>query len=95
MDSDSTDMVLLFNILHADNPVALLKEAFRILKPGAVTAIIHWNYDPSTPRGPRMEIRPKPDQVLAWAAQAGFAVPASAIPVACFHYGFLATKLDS
>lgn len=90
--SDSTDIVFLFNILHAELPANLLEEALRILKPGAIAAIIHWNHDPSTPRGPKMEIRPRPEQLLGWAAQAGFVVPDSVKPVAPYHYGFLATK---
>lgn len=89
---DSIEVVLLFNILHAEHPVALLQEAFRILKPGSLAAVIHWNHDPATPRGPRMDIRPKPDQTLEWARQAGFAVPAFVMQVAAHHYGFIAEK---
>lgn len=89
---DSVDLVLLFNILHAENPVALLKEAHRILKREAIAAVIHWNFDPNTPRGPKMEIRPTPEQTLQWTAQAGFVVPDSVKPVADYHYGFLAAK---
>ena len=90
--SDSIDIVFLFNILHAEHPVALLEEAVRILKPGSIAAIIHWNHDPKTPRGPKMEFRPSPDQMLAWTALAGLITPDSVKPVAAYHYGFLATK---
>jgi len=88
LGDDSMDMALLFNILHHDEPVALLAEAFRILRPGGIAAVIHWNYDPSTPRGPAMEIRPKPEQCIAWAEQAGFTYqPEDRIDLKPYHYG--------
>lgn len=72
--SQSVDYVMLFNILHIEDPVALLRETYRILVPGGKAAIIHWNYDPTTPRGPSLAIRPKPKQCAEWAEQAGFQV---------------------
>lgn len=84
----SMDMALLFNILHHNEPVALLSEAFRILRPDGIAAVIHWNYDPSTPRGPAMEIRPRPEQCIAWAEQAGFTFqPADRVDLKPYHYG--------
>lgn len=84
----SMDIALLFNILHHEEPVALLAEAFRILRPEGIAAVIHWNYDPSTPRGPAMEIRPRPEQCIAWAEQAGFTYqPASRMDLKPHHYG--------
>jgi len=84
----SMDMALLFNILHHEEPVTLLGEAFRILRPGGIAAVIHWNYDPSTPRGPAMEIRSRPEQCIAWAEQAGFTFQAAdRIDFKPYHYG--------
>jgi ubiquinone/menaquinone biosynthesis C-methylase UbiE len=54
LPSRSIDHAMLYNLLHIEEPVRLLKEAFRILKPGGVLSIIHWKYDPTTPRGPSM-----------------------------------------
>lgn len=68
----SVDYAMLFNILHIDEPVALLQEAYRALRPDGRLAIIHWNYDPGTPRGPSMAIRPRPEQCRDWAVAAGF-----------------------
>ncbi|NPU97881.1 MAG: class I SAM-dependent methyltransferase [Candidatus Omnitrophica bacterium] len=68
----SLDYVMLFNILHAEQPEILLREAWRVLLPGGKLGIIHWNYDPSTPRGPSMAIRPRPEQCQAWAEMVGF-----------------------
>jgi ubiquinone/menaquinone biosynthesis C-methylase UbiE len=48
-----------FNILHAEKPEELLKESYRILKPDGKLSVIHWNYDPETPRGPPITIRPR------------------------------------
>ncbi len=92
--SDSTvDVALLFNILHHEHPVQLLSEAFRILTPGGKCAVIHWNYDPSTPRGPDMEIRPRPQQCIEWASEAGFTFsPHDRFDLKPYHYGLLFQK---
>ena len=87
----SVDYAMLFNILHMENPVELLREAHRIVKPAGKVGIIHWNYDPSTPRGPAMEIRPKPEQVLNWAQEAGFVNPIQ-FDLKPYHYGIALTK---
>ena len=68
----SVDYVMLFNILHAKEPEKLLREAYRILKNGGKLGIIHWNYDSTTPRGPPMNIRPKPEQCIKWGESVGF-----------------------
>lgn len=92
----SMDAALLFNILHHDEPVALMSEAWRVLKPGARLAVIHWNYDPSTPRGPSLEIRPRPEQCVSWGIQAGFASSAiSRYDFQPYHYGLSFVKQGS
>ena len=68
----SVDLSMLFNILHEDEPTGLLKEACRILRYGGRLGIIHWNYDETTPAGPPMYIRPKPEQCRYWAESVGF-----------------------
>lgn len=68
----SAAYAMLFNILHIEEPVALLREAYRVLAPGGRAGIIHWKHDPATPRGPSLEIRPRPEQCRAWGEQAGF-----------------------
>lgn len=72
LPDESVDYVTLFNILHLEKPMVLLIEARRILRNRAKLGIIHWNYDPSTPRGPSMDIRPKPEDCIKWAESAGF-----------------------
>ena len=84
----SVDYAMLFNILHAEFPVGLLREAHRVVSPGGQAGIIHWNYDAGTPRGPLMEIRPRPEQCRAWAEEAGFEVVSDGvIDLPPYHYG--------
>ncbi|MFH1070764.1 MAG: class I SAM-dependent methyltransferase [Candidatus Glassbacteria bacterium] len=89
----SVDYVMLFNILHAEEPLRLLREARRVLRAGGQLGIMHWNYDPATPRGPSLAIRPRPEQCRDWAERAGFR-PAGAerIDLPPYHYGLWMVK---
>lgn len=92
---DSQDACLLFNILHTEEPVPLLEEAGRILRPEGQLMIIHWQYDRSTPRGPALAIRPKPQQCEGWARQAGFRACSGPIDLPPFHFGLVMTKFKN
>ena len=63
---------MLFNFLHIEDPVGLLREVHRVLSPSGTASVIHWRIDIETPRGPSLEIRPSPGQCIRWAAGAGF-----------------------
>ena len=91
LEKESVDYVMLFNILHTDKPERLLREAYRILRDGGKLGIIHWNYDSTTPRGPPMEIRPKPEQCIKWARNSGFNHPLK-YDLKPYHYGIVLTK---
>jgi len=91
LEKESVDYVMLFNILHLNKPETLLKEAYRILRKGGKLGIIHWNYDSKTPRGPPMEIRPKPEQCIEWARNSGFNHPIEH-KLKPYHYGIVLTK---
>ena len=93
LPDNSVDYAMVFNILHYELPVKLLEEAFRVLRNGGIVGIIHWNYDPETPRGPEMNIRPKPAQCKQWAEQAGFKITADGIiDLPPYHYGMALKK---
>jgi SAM-dependent methyltransferase len=86
----SADFVLLFNLLHAESPAVLLDEARRILRPGGRLAVTHWNPDPSTPRGPAMDIRPRPEDCRRWMQECGFQVDPDVINLPPWHFGLSA-----
>lgn len=69
--NDSCGACLLFNILHGEAPVTMLREAARVVRPGGTIAVIHWRSDITTPRGPSADIRPRPEQIVSWVAEAG------------------------
>ena len=84
----SAGFVMLFNILHLEDPVRLLREAHRVLQVGGVVSVVHWRKDIETPRGPSPEIRPSPAQGRAWAEEAGLHWLASPhLPHARWHWG--------
>lgn len=85
---------MIFNLLHLEQPVELLREARRTLKEGGVLSVIHWRSDIPTPRGPSLSIRPTPEQCRDWMAQAGFtAIEAVDLKGCCpYHFGLLARR---
>jgi ubiquinone/menaquinone biosynthesis C-methylase UbiE len=91
LKDQSMDYVMLFNILHAEKPEELLKEACRILAPEGKLGIMHWNYDPETPRGPPMAIRPEPEQCIKWATDLGFKLE-NRHDLKPYHYGLVFSK---
>ncbi|MCP5528618.1 MAG: class I SAM-dependent methyltransferase [Verrucomicrobiales bacterium] len=87
-EARSQDACLLFNILHCEDPVGLLNLATQTVRPGGAVLVIHWRYDPATPRGPAMDIRPRPDWIIAWADQCGrLDIEDAAIDLPPWHYG--------
>jgi len=94
-DAETNDACLLFNILHCEEPVRLLAEAARVVRPGGAVLVIHWRYDSATPRGPSMDIRPKPESIVAWARQTGLLeAEAPQIDLPPWHYGLRFVRLN-
>ncbi len=80
------DAVLLFNILHCEQPVELLRLAAGVLRPGGEVLVIHWRYG-DTPRGPDLSIRPRPEQICSWATKARLHSVGNTIDLPPWHYG--------
>ena len=82
------DAALLFNILHCDEPVKLFHHAADAVRPGGHVLVIHWRYG-DTPRGPNLDIRPRPEQIATWAQQTGRLQPdGPLIDLPPWHYGW-------
>jgi len=82
---------MVFNLLHLEEPVALLREAFRVLGDGGSLSVIHWRSDITTPRGPSLAIRPSSAHCHAWMAEAGFQCIESVDLQDCcpYHFGLV------
>jgi SAM-dependent methyltransferase len=80
------DAVLLFNILHCEQPVELLGHAAQTAN---TVLAIHWQHG-TTPRGPTLSIRPRPEQIIAWGHEAGLQA-GNVIDLPPWHYGLILT----
>ncbi|CAE7450683.1 unnamed protein product, partial [Symbiodinium pilosum] len=89
LDEGTADAVLLMNILHCEEPVAMLRQAASLLSDRGVVYASHWRYDDTTPRGPPLAIRPRPEQLKQWAMETGL-LEVAVGPVDCppWHYGW-------
>ena len=84
------DYIAMFNILHCENPQELLKTAYDLININGKVGIIHWIYS-KTPRGPLMEIRPKPETIVDWAEKAGLTLTRK-VDLPPYHYGLVFKK---
>jgi SAM-dependent methyltransferase len=87
----SVEYVMLFNILHAEQPDRLLREAHRILAPGGLAAVMHWVRDRPTPRGPSLAIRPTPEACRQRMTQQGLRTE-ELIDLPPYHFGLVGRK---
>ena len=92
LPGESTDYAMLFNILHAEDPVSLTREAFRSLRVSGKAAVIHWIHSAATPRGPDLAIRPRPEQCRHWMREAGFEILTGELFLPPHHYGLVGEK---
>lgn len=94
VDSGSQAHTMICNLLHLEQPISLLREAYWTLQDGGVLSVIHWRSDIPTPRGPLLEIGPTPEQCREWMAEAGFHTIESVDLQSCcpFHFGLLARR---
>jgi SAM-dependent methyltransferase len=82
----TVDAVLLFNILHFERPVELLSRAADALHDDGEVLVIHWRHG-QTPRGPALNIRPRPDQIVEWASRAALKPIQGVIDLPPWHFG--------
>lgn len=94
LDDGTQSHAMIYNLLHLENPVDLLREAARNLRPGGRISVIHWRSDIPTPRGPSLTIRPTPQQCSKWLVQAGFhSLQAVELQDVCpYHFGIIAVR---
>lgn len=88
--TETVDYITLFNILHCEKPLALLRSAYNLLNSKGRAGVIHWKYG-DTPRGPSLEIRPTPEKISEWAEEAGFSLLDS-FDLPPYHFGLVFEK---
>jgi len=89
-NKNTFDYVSLFNILHCEDPVSLLTLAKALITENGRIGVIHWQYR-DTPRGPAMNIRPRPEQIIMWANSISLDLKIS-LDLPPYHYGIIFTK---
>lgn len=92
LKENTADYVILFNILHGENPEILLQEAYRILKPNGKAGILHWRSDIMTPRGPDLSIRPKPEDIIKQIDLNQFRIEKQPLVLEPYHFGLVISK---
>jgi SAM-dependent methyltransferase len=94
LDDASQDHAMIFNLLHLEDPLALLREARRNLRPDGTLSVVHWRSDIPTPRGPSLDIRPTPAQCRRWMQEAGFEdIRGIDLQRACpYHFALIARR---
>lgn len=84
------DYITLFNILHGEEPLTLLKKAYDVLNDNGKIGVIHWKNE-ETPRGPSMDIRPTPEMIIDWAEKTGFTLEKQ-VELPPYHFGLVFIK---
>jgi SAM-dependent methyltransferase len=90
------DAVLLFNILHGEDPVTLLQASAELLTPMGALLALHWRSDIPTPRGPDLSIRPRAEDIVACASRTGVLIPDGPTQILPpWHFGVILRRSES
>jgi SAM-dependent methyltransferase len=90
----SQSHAMVYNLLHMEEPVQLLRKAYLALEVGGSVSVMHWRSDIPTPRGPPIKIRPSAERCAAWLAQAGYRhIETVDLSDSCpYHFGLVAQQ---
>lgn len=83
----SCDWVLVANILHQSDPVKILTEAKRVVRPSGNIVVVEWDVV-ATPMGPPPATRLSKDEVMAFAASLELTTTKHFAP-SPYHYGLV------
>lgn len=86
----NVDYISLFNILHCEEPIELLRNASKNLTCGGKISVIHW-IQKETPKGPPLNIRPNPETIIEWAKEVGLKFKKQ-VDLPPYHFGLLFEK---
>lgn len=86
----NADYITMFNILHCEEPLKLIRQSIKLLKKGGKIGVIHWIHE-DTPRGPSLDIRPKPETIIDWAESLGLKL-IKQVQLPPYHFGILFEK---
>jgi len=84
---ENVGSILLFNILHCENPLHILNNILPNLISDGKIFIIHWRSDIETPRGPSLDIRPKPKDIIELFNRIEFENVDFFNSISQYHYG--------
>lgn len=84
---ENVGSILLFNILHNENPNRVVKNVLPNLSINGKIYVIHWRSDIETLRGPPLNIRPKPEDIINQFETIGFEKVDCFYNISQYHYG--------
>ena len=89
---EKVQFAFLFNILHCENPEALIINVGRNLTDNGKIYVIHWRTDIKTPRGPPLEIRPEMADIKKIMTNLDFKLVKEFSAISTYHYGIAFQK---
>lgn len=92
LSANSVDWVVAKDMLFQnERKDVVLREIFRVLRPGGFAVIMEWGSASQLNVGPEAGSRVEPEELKVLLAETGFS-DVKDIPVGAFHYAFLVSK---